>query len=194
MNARRTAKASRMLTRPPGPSFWDNLNGQGIWEIGQTDRSKMPSPIPGPTSATTTKWPPSKNKRKQSKIQKALELSFSFCSFLLNFFLQCFCLHCFCFHCFCFHCRCLRRHCLRCFLAVQNSSIGDLVTQSVSQSLTRWVTFWFWNIRKSISWNLWPAIDWNRTFKTILIISDNLLKFFRKRLIFGKNLDLFRKN
>ena len=55
LDARRTAKASRILTSPPGPSIWDNLNGQGIWEIEQTDRSKMPTPIPGSTSAT--KWP-----------------------------------------------------------------------------------------------------------------------------------------
>ena len=45
------------------------------------------------------------------------------------------------------------------FLAVQNSSIGDLVTQSVTHSLTNWVTFTF-AIQRAIletcdHWDIW---------------------------------------
>ena len=44
------------------------------------------------------------------------------------------------------------------FLAVHNSSLGDLVTHSLTDCQTDWVTFWFWNIRqlKSEPRDLWP--------------------------------------
>ena len=47
---------------------------------------------------------------------------------------------------------------------------------SCPQQLNRWpchwvsqrVTFWFWNIRQSIAWNLWPAISVNKIFEKIV--------------------------
>ena len=60
------------------------------------------------------------------------------------------------------------------FLAVQNSSIGDLVTDSLSQSLTDWLTFTF-AIQRAICHHQQGRIDFNTVNPSLSTGKDFLI-------------------
>ena len=87
------------------------------------------------------------------------------------------------------------------FLAVQNSSIGNLVTHSLTESLTDWVTFTF-AIQRAIletcyHWDIWSEwwgdMTWLKIFQKFTKF-QKIWKFSENLNIFFKNLKIFQKS
>ena len=89
-----------------------------------------------------------------------------------------------------------------CFLAVHNSSIGDLVTHSLTHSLTQWATFVFWHYRgtqeTSDLWDIWSQWWGNMTwltfwqFLTNFTNFDNFWQFWKFFLTIFDNLTIWQ--